>query len=525
MKNSKKGFTLVELLVVIAILAILATVAVVGYTSFTDKAHQSNDRSLVAQLNTATLNVDGKYETFHEVVEVLAEQGFDVTKIKATAKDHDILWNEDTQKFFYSADEALDGAKIWVVSAEVSEKYSTYYIGDESIDSNTETNICVATNGTNLTIKAPNADVYHYGEVANLTITEVKESSYHEFGRVTGLATISKGHLVVENGGSIGTLVVATTDVTLTGSVGVLVGSTEVVKQFQDNGYKGTTATATEETISGAVAFIGGAFYSDFATALAACTEGQTVVLLKDVKYSEENKVFRIEAEQTVVIDLNGHAIFATAAEGKAAAVIENYGTLTIKDSVGGGKITTNALNPDMQEIPGYASNTINNYGTLTLESGLVENTTDGPAAYPVDCYSGSTFIMNGGKLSAVACGLRMFANGEVNVTINNGEIDGGRRGIWIQLPNNNPDVAPVANLTINGGLFVGSNLTLYSYSYGNSFANTNVKILGGTFQTGVAFGGGYKGDIENVSITGGTFNGDLGRYLANDGWEDIAKP
>ena len=38
MKNTKKGFTLVELLVVIAILAILATVAVVGYTSFTRKA-------------------------------------------------------------------------------------------------------------------------------------------------------------------------------------------------------------------------------------------------------------------------------------------------------------------------------------------------------------------------------------------------------------------------------------------------------------------------------------------------------
>lgn len=37
-KNTQKGFTLVELLVVIAILAILASVAVVGYTSFIEKA-------------------------------------------------------------------------------------------------------------------------------------------------------------------------------------------------------------------------------------------------------------------------------------------------------------------------------------------------------------------------------------------------------------------------------------------------------------------------------------------------------
>ena len=43
MKNKKlKGFTLVELLVVIAILAVLATVSVVGYTSFITKANNSN---------------------------------------------------------------------------------------------------------------------------------------------------------------------------------------------------------------------------------------------------------------------------------------------------------------------------------------------------------------------------------------------------------------------------------------------------------------------------------------------------
>lgn len=41
MNNTKKGFTLVELLVVIAILAILATVSVVGYTAFINNANDS----------------------------------------------------------------------------------------------------------------------------------------------------------------------------------------------------------------------------------------------------------------------------------------------------------------------------------------------------------------------------------------------------------------------------------------------------------------------------------------------------
>ena len=52
MRNNKnKGFTLVELLVVIAILAILATVSVVGYTSFIESATVSNDENIAAQLN------------------------------------------------------------------------------------------------------------------------------------------------------------------------------------------------------------------------------------------------------------------------------------------------------------------------------------------------------------------------------------------------------------------------------------------------------------------------------------------
>ena len=63
-KQNKKGFTLVELLVVIAILAILATVSVVGYSQFTKKAKESNDNTELHQYATllqAAL-VDGEEE-------------------------------------------------------------------------------------------------------------------------------------------------------------------------------------------------------------------------------------------------------------------------------------------------------------------------------------------------------------------------------------------------------------------------------------------------------------------------------
>ena len=55
--NKKKGFTLVELLVVIAILAILATVSTVGYTAFVERARESVASTELAQI-TKVISTD-----------------------------------------------------------------------------------------------------------------------------------------------------------------------------------------------------------------------------------------------------------------------------------------------------------------------------------------------------------------------------------------------------------------------------------------------------------------------------------
>ncbi len=54
--NTRKGFTLVELLVVIAILAILATVSVVGYTSFIEGADK---QAVVTEAEQAKSLING----------------------------------------------------------------------------------------------------------------------------------------------------------------------------------------------------------------------------------------------------------------------------------------------------------------------------------------------------------------------------------------------------------------------------------------------------------------------------------
>ena len=56
--NTRKGFTLVELLVVIAILAILATVSVVGYTTYINNANESKAIQELTQIRDYAMAYD-----------------------------------------------------------------------------------------------------------------------------------------------------------------------------------------------------------------------------------------------------------------------------------------------------------------------------------------------------------------------------------------------------------------------------------------------------------------------------------
>ena len=208
-KTNKKGFTLVELLVVIAILAILATVAIVGYTSFTNKAHESNDRTLVAQLNKTLIG--GTFETAHDAFEAVRAAGFDVAKIEATAKNQEILWDMDNKEFFYSADETRPG-DIWVVvsdESKIGNTYNNYYVGKDSIEALDVTKqIFVYTEGEAvLSINAPKAHVEHYGDAKEIDVIAVSDTTYVENGLVSKV-TIKTGRLVIAAEAEVASVVV-----------------------------------------------------------------------------------------------------------------------------------------------------------------------------------------------------------------------------------------------------------------------------------------------------------------------------
>ena len=96
MKQTKKGFTLVELLVVIAILAVLATVSIVGYLSFINKANISVDEHAVTQFNIV---LEGEEilgnvpESIQDIKTILATHGYNQQLIPITA-GHRFYWHK-----------------------------------------------------------------------------------------------------------------------------------------------------------------------------------------------------------------------------------------------------------------------------------------------------------------------------------------------------------------------------------------------------------------------------------------------
>ncbi len=77
MKNlKKKGFTIVELVIVIAVIAILAAVLIPTFVNLTKKANMSSDQQAVRHMNTLLAMDETKPTNTDEVVEILIENGY-----------------------------------------------------------------------------------------------------------------------------------------------------------------------------------------------------------------------------------------------------------------------------------------------------------------------------------------------------------------------------------------------------------------------------------------------------------------
>ncbi len=268
--NSKRGFTIVELIIVIAVIAILAAVLIPTFSNLINQANEAVDESLVRNLNES-LAMDGtsKHLTMSQALAATKAQGFDVSKINAKASNqgekNEILWDSENDCFVYLKGETLkyipDSEKtpingrdwlLWKIYASVSEipstqKYSVY-LADNNTNTLPElsvgvdlgenrnvkavnyvnngaakTNVVIRTNNfaTKVTVNAPKDTVTHYGYAWLVDIQSVDANSYNEAG-VVGRLKVTIGHVVVENTAAVMTLInTSNTEATVKGGATV----------------------------------------------------------------------------------------------------------------------------------------------------------------------------------------------------------------------------------------------------------------------------------------------------------------
>lgn len=277
------------------------------------------------------------------------------------------------------------------------------------------------------------------------------------------------------------------------------------------------------------VAEIEGSIYQSLQAAVDDASDGQTVTVVTDI---DLDAPLVVATGKKVVLDLNGKTIsdVATSASASYLLNVKSGAEVTVKN----GTLSFAATTPDtswggegLPDYPGYANNTIRNEGTLTIDNAVLENRTmKGGASYVIDNYSGAKLTVNDGSVLNQAGGdiaIRMFngGSGAIDVTINGGTVS-GYRAVWIQLASTNTSVAPVMNLTVNGGTLTSTDQTynqaVYSYSYGNDMKNVLINVSGGIFNGDIALtGGSNKTNLETLDISGGTFNGAWGFYSYGD--------
>ena len=223
-KLKRKGFTIVELVIVVAVIAILAAVLIPTFVHLSKKANKSVDQSLVSNLNTALAMEEAdsgkKPKTMQDAVDGLKNQGYLVAQF-VTKSGEDLVYSLEENRFHLSTDiDQANAHKYWHIESSVptEQKYSIYAYnwGGSSasnltvgFDSGEEEGIkevsfvgghdaIIRTNSleTNLSINAPENHVTRYGTAAVVEPLITAVNSFEDHGS-SAWVTLKGGRFVV----------------------------------------------------------------------------------------------------------------------------------------------------------------------------------------------------------------------------------------------------------------------------------------------------------------------------------------
>ena len=346
-RNNKKGFTIVELVIVIAVIAILAAVLIPTFAGIIRKANISSDTALVKNLNTLAAGesaVNGGNKTAYDAISVALNNGYSIENLTPTTNNYDILWDSKADRFVlvdengaevYPKDgntstNKLDLFKIYEeVPARADQTYSIYLRNGFNADTvdvkvgfdageNRKVNVnytgsdaqevIIRTNGGKLTVNAPNDTVKHYGEAAVVTIEAVAADSYHANAKIQSLI-VKSGRVVIESSANVAVIDASQA----TAAVKIEVAKTDAVANIITEG----NANVTLDTNANAAALTKKevATYAELQAALDAGEKyivltadietTETVFISKDVILDGGNKTITNTVTRAIRINAN----------------------------------------------------------------------------------------------------------------------------------------------------------------------------------------------------------------------------
>lgn len=233
MNKNKKGFTVVELIIVISVIGILSAILIPTFVNLTSKANDAVDLSLVSNLNKA-LQIEESFENkkpsnMSETLLILEEQGYKLENLE-TKSDLDLLYNLNDNRFYLSDEPKVvndtkkyDYWKIYDDVPILSEQSYSIYLKNNSFnedvtikvgldlgnnvssfkvnyerDGEGNQKVVIRTNGNDLYVNAPNDTVYHYGSSDNFTVEAISNSSLFVYSSSINFLSVSKGRIVFE---------------------------------------------------------------------------------------------------------------------------------------------------------------------------------------------------------------------------------------------------------------------------------------------------------------------------------------
>ena len=378
-RKNKKGFTIVELIIVIAVIGILTAVMVPTIVHLVNKANKASDDALVSNLNKAIQlrraepGVKAPV-TMHETVVGLEEYGYKLDALVAKS-DQDLIYDLKADKFLLANEVDADkkqAGHYWKIQNDATNNgYNIYASSKFSGDAENLTvgfdageqkniskvgyigtkNIIIRTNSytTDLYVNTDN-NVEHFGNVGKVNIEKVAMNSFYENGNARAVM-IKKGNLVVESTGNV-TLVSVTAveegDVKLNiqGDVELLAGD--------ETKYE-ITAGEPEEKVEAAIT-----------NDTVAIVDGESKTSLEVSDFANAEKVVLLEDFVKEGLNLD-HDIEIVGNMTKLDAQVSGSGTIVLKN------IHTTNIHGSSVSGKTYKYNGINFNGSLTFDGGYLE--------------------------------------------------------------------------------------------------------------------------------------------------------